>query len=192
MTKEKNPPKKTRASSIVRIFVWLGAFLLNFILLAVGGSAAAFRHAGPLTAERLAPLPYFADCEILDVHTRVGASERLLGQSETDWVLYRDSRGEVRLVGVEWSLYISRFRINEKTETRIPDTKAYYTAVIQDGPDQYEVSVQTQDTIMDAHCTFMASNARSSLWLYLVLAAALTLLEAAIPLLAKRIRKRRT
>lgn len=164
---------------------------MNFILLVWVASAAAFPHAGPLTAERLAPLPYFADCEILDVHTRADASERLFGQSETDWVLYRDSRGEVRLVGVEWSLYISRFRINEKTETLIPGKEAYYTAAVQDGPDQYAVSVQTQDTIMDVSCIFK-SNSRSSLWLYIALAAALTLLEAAIPLLAKRIRKRRT
>ena len=191
MTEETKPSEKTRAPSIARIFIWLGVFLLNFILLVWVASAAAFPHAGPLTAERLAPLPYFADCEILDVHTRADASERLFGQSETDWVLYRNSRGEVRLVGVEWSLYISRFRINEKTETLLPGREAYYTAAVQDGPDQYAVSVQTQDTIMDASGIFR-SNPRSSLWLYIALAAALTLLEAAIPLLAKRIRKRRT
>lgn len=190
MTEEKKSPEKKRVPSPVWILIWLGVFLLNFILLLWIASVVAFPQLGPLTAERLAPLPYFADCEILDVHTRAGATERLFGQSETDWVLYRNSQGEVCLVGVEWSLYISRFRINEKTETLIPGKEAYYTAAIQDGLDQYAVSVQTQDTIMDASCIFR-STPRSSLWFYIVPAAALTLLESAIPLLAKRICKRR-
>ena len=94
-------------------------------------------------------------CELLDVHTRAGGSARLFGQSDADWVLYRNSAGETRLVGVSWSLYTSRFRIDEKTDAAVPGDRLYHTAQAQSGSGLYEVSVQTQDRIMDARCIEM-------------------------------------
>ena len=105
MTTARDPQKKKRAPSKGRVLLWAGVFLLNFVLLTAAVSLAVFPQAGPLTAERLARLPYFEGCELLDVHTRAGGSARLFGQSDADWVLYRNSAGETRLVGVSWSLY---------------------------------------------------------------------------------------
>ena len=152
MTTARDPQKKKRAPSKGRVLLWAGVFLLNFVLLTAAVSLAVFPQAGPLTAERLARLPYFEGCELLDVHTRAGGSARLFGQSDADWVLYRNSAGETRLVGVSWSLYTSRFRIDEKTDAAVPGDRLYHTAQVQSGSGLYEVSVQTQDRIMDARC----------------------------------------
>ena len=157
MTTARDPQKKKRAPSKGRVLLWAGVFLLNFVLLTAAVSLAVFPQAGPLTAERLARLPYFEGCELLDVHTRAGGSARLFGQSDADWVLYRNSAGETRLVGVSWSLYTSRFRIDEKTDAAVPGDRLYHTAQAQSGSGLYEVSVQTQDRIMDARC--IAGNA---------------------------------
>lgn len=128
MTTVRDPQKKKRAPSKGRVLLWAGVFLLNFVLLTAAVSLAVFPQAGPLTAERLARLPYFEGCELLDVHTRAGGSARLFGQSDADWVLYRNSTGETRLVGVSWSLYTSRFRIDEKTDAAVPGDRLYHTA----------------------------------------------------------------
>lgn len=125
MTTVRDPQKKKRAPSKGRVLLWAGVFLLNFVLLTAAVSLAVFPQAGPLTAERLARLPYFEGCELLDVHTRAGGSARLFGQSDADWVLYRNSAGETRLVGVSWSLYTSRFRIDEKTDAAVPGDRLY-------------------------------------------------------------------
>lgn len=191
MTTARDPQKKKRAPSKGRVFLWAGVFLLNFVLLTAAVSLAVFPQAGPLTAERLARLPYFEGCELLDVHTRAGGSARLFGQSDADWVLYRNSAGETRLVGVSWSLYTSRFRIDEKTDAAVPGDRLYHTAQVQSGSGLYEVSVQTQDRIMDARCIAGMQAPQSSVWLYISLALGLTLLEAAVPLFIQRRRKRR-
>ena len=164
-------------------------FSLEFRFAHSGVSLAVFPQAGPLTAERLARLPYFEGCELLDVHTRAGGSARLFGQSDADWVLYRNSTGETRLVGVSWSLYTSRFRIDEKTDAAVPGDRLYHTAQVQSGSGLYEVSVQTQDRIMDARCIAGMQAPQSSVWLYISLALGLTLLEAAVPLFIQRRRK---
>ena len=171
------------------MLLWAGVFLLNFVLLTAAVSLAVVPQAGPLTAERLARLPYFEGCELLDVHTRAGGSARLFGQSDADWVLYRNSTDETRLVGVSWSLYTSRFRIDEKTDAAVPGDRLYHTAQVQSGSGLYEVSVQTQDRIMDARCIAGMQGPQSSVWLYISLALGLTLLEAAVPLFIQRRRK---
>lgn len=79
MTTVRDPQKKKRAPSKGRVLLWAGVFLLNFVLLTAAVSLAVFPQAGPLTAERLARLPYFEGCELLDVHTRAGGSARLFG-----------------------------------------------------------------------------------------------------------------
>ena len=162
MTTVRDPQKKKRAPSKGRVLLWAGVFLLNFVLLTAAVSLAVFPQAGPLTAERLARLPYFEGCELLDVHTRAGGSARLFGQSDADWVLYRNSTGETRLVGVSWSLYTSRFRIDEKTDAAVPGDRLYHTAQVQSGSGLYEVSVQTQDRIMDARCIDMGGMAAAA------------------------------
>ena len=189
MTTARDPQKKKRAPAKGRVLLWAGVFLLNFVLLTAAVSLAVFPQAGPLTAERLARLPYFEGCELLDVHTRAGGSARLFGQSDADWVLYRNSTGETRLVGVSWSLYTSRFRIDEKTDAAVPGDRLYHTAQVQSGSGLYEVSVQTQDRIMDARCIAGMQAPQSSVWLYISLALGLTLLEAAVPLFIQRRRK---
>ena len=189
MTTARDPQKKKRAPSKGRVLLWAGVFLLNFVLLTAAVSLAVFPQAGPLTAERLARLPYFEGCELLDVHTRAGGSARLFGQSDADWVLYRNSAGETRLVGVSWSLYTSRFRIDEKTDAAVPGDRLYHTAQVQSGSGLYEVSVQTQDRIMDARCIAGMQGPQSSVWLYISLALGLTLLEAAVQLFIQRRRK---
>lgn len=171
------------------MLLWAGVFLLNFVLLTAAVSLAVFPQAGPLTAERLARLPYFEGCELLDVHTRAGGSARLFGQSDADWVLYRNSTGETRLVGVSWSLYTSRFRIDEKPTPPFPATGFITPLRLRAVPALYEVSVQTQDRIMDARCIAGMQGPQSSVWLYISLALGLTLLEAAVPLFIQRRRK---
>ena len=106
-------------------------------------------------------------------------------------MLYRNSAGETRLVGVSWSLYTSRFRIDEKTDAAVPGDRLYHTAQVQSGSGLYEVSVQTQDRIMDARCIAGMQGPQSSVWLYISLALGLMLLEAAVPLFIQRRRKRR-
>ena len=62
MTTARDPQKKKRAPSKGRVLLWAGVFLLNFVLLTAAVSLALFPQAGPLTAERLALLPYFEGC----------------------------------------------------------------------------------------------------------------------------------
>ena len=122
MTTVRDPQKKKRAPSKGRVLLWAGVFLFEF----------RFAHqrrfpwrqapqAGPLTAERLARLPYFEGCELLDVHTRAGGSARLFGQSDADWVLYRNSAGETAPCGRQLEplhLPLSHRRKNRRRRSR--------------------------------------------------------------------------
>ncbi|MFQ9681535.1 MAG: hypothetical protein ACLRZH_16855 [Ruthenibacterium lactatiformans] len=151
------------------------------------GFPGVFPQAGPLTAERLARLPYFEGCELLDVHTRAGGSARLFGQSDADWVLYRNSTGETRLVGVSWSLYTSRFRIDEKTDAAVPGDRLYHTAQVQSGSGLYEVSVRRR-TGSWTRAALPECRAPKAAWLIFPLRWA-DAAEAAVPLFIQRRRK---
>lgn len=164
------------------IFAWLTIFLLNLVLLVIGISFVLFPHSSPLTINRLTQLSYFEDSNILDVHAQ--EPNPLFGQSGSDWILYRDFESNTRLVSVRWSHYVPRFRINEKTDILIPSDKIYYSTMIWDNNEQYEISIQASQ-IIDARCVAVMSNSQSNLWFYLILTSSLTLLEASIFSLVK-------
>ena len=188
MTTARDPQKKKRAPSKGRVLLWAGVFLLNFVLLTAAVSLAVFPQAGPLTAERLARLPYFEGCELLDVHTR-RAVLRGCSANRTRTGCFTGTAPAKRALWASAGALHLPLSHRRKTDAAVPGDRLYHTAQVQSGSGLYEVSVQTQDRIMDARCIAGMQAPQSSVWLYISLALGLTLLEAAVPLFIQRRRK---
>lgn len=96
--------------------IWIALYLVNVMLIIFVQATFLYPYERPITKESLGNLPYFADCEVLDM---IGEGDH----SGPGYVLYADENGNEQLVELDFMLFIDKFAIDENSMQQISGTE---------------------------------------------------------------------
>lgn len=92
--------------------LYLVLYLINIVLIVVFQTTVIHVYDRPITKKSLEALPYFSDCEVLD----------LSGEEDTrgpGYVLYADADGQHYVVELDYMLFVDKFSIDENSVRQI-------------------------------------------------------------------------
>lgn len=184
--------KKGNPAAPLLILRWPLLALANFLLVLAFQALFIHTHPAPLTPDRLEALPYFSNCDVRSIAGAMPTQAGLMrGQSDPNWVLYRNSAGETRAVRIEWNLLLPRYKIEKGTDTLIPDDVEVYTFTKRDFLGKSEVTVSGQSFFSGVGSTGLFRQQGDIMTTYVLWTLGLMLLESAVKYQVEKKRKPR-
>lgn len=162
------------------ILRWVLLAPINLILILMFQALFVHTQAAPLTPERLATLPVFSGCEILDIAGPEIGADDILGSTERSWILYRNAAEETHVVRVEWNMILPRYRIETNVDFLIPAEESSYTVTARDFLGRNTVTVENGQAIANNEYSGVFRQQNNIMMGYVLAALALILVEAAV------------
>ena len=170
------------------ILRWVLLAPINLILILMFQALFVHTQAAPLTPERLATLPVFSGCEILDIAGPKGMDNDTLGANDRSWILYRNAAEETHVVRVEWNMILPRYRIETSVDFLIPAEESSYTVTARDLLGETRVIVENGQNFTNYGYSGGVRQQDSIIRRYVLVALGLILIEAGIYNLIRKAR----